>query len=210
MTVPRTQERDYDIVEVTKVENWIGVTDQTSIVKAIVNFVSDFIEGQLIDKDVMEGGYCNRKFIAADYTLAEYTGNNRKNLSLRQYPINSITTITLDGTTLFPSSTSTLAELGFFISRDIIGAVFYDNFWTINLPNNINITYNAGFSQIPYDLEFAALFLAARMWERKGKEILKSEKIGDYAYTAQDINEKNPFGEGTIQETLNRYRIPHL
>lgn len=210
MAVPRTQERDYDIVEVTKVENWIGVTDQTSIVKTIVNFVSDFIEGQLITKDVMESGYCNRKFIAATYTLAEYTGNNRKILPLRQYPINSITTITIDGTTIFPSSTSTLADLGFYIMTTHTGSVFYDNFWTIDVPNNINITYNAGFSQIPYDLEMAALFMAAQMWERKGKEILKSEKIGDYTYTAQDINEKNPFGDGTIKQTLDSYVIPAL
>lgn len=210
MTIPRTQERDYDLVEVTTVEDYVGVTDSTKTIKLIVNYVSDFIEGQLITKDVMEGGYCSRKFIAATYTLAEYTGNNRKHLLLRQYPINSITTITLDGTTLFPSGSDTLADLGFYIDRNMIGSLFYDNVWTVDVPNNINITYNTGFSQIPYDLEYAALFLAARMWERKGKEILKSEKIGNYSYTVQDINEKNPFGDGTIKETLDKYVIPAL
>lgn len=209
-TVPRRSERDYDLVEVPRVEEYIGTTDSTTIVKMIVNYVSNFIEGQLVSSDIIEGGYCHRRFIDTDYTLAEYTGNNRKHLLLRQYPINSITTITLDGTTLFPSGSSTLADLGFYISNDITGAVFYDNIWTVDLPNNITITYNGGYSQIPFDLEYAALFLSARMWERKGKEILKSERLGDYSYTVQDINEDNPFGDGTIKQTLDRYRIPEL
>lgn len=198
------------LVDVSIVEDYLGETDSTNILSLMVDYVSDYIEGQLVTKDIMEGGYCSRKFLAADYTLAEYTGNNRKNLLLRQYPINSITTITLDGTTLFPSGSSTLASLGFFISQDIIGALFYDNVWTRDLPNNINITYNAGFSQIPSDLKFAAVYLAARMWERKGKSIIKSEKIGNYSYTLEDMNDKNPFGEGTIKNVLDYYRIPSL
>lgn len=198
-----------NLVHVSTVQDYLEVHDHDAIIDLLNAGVTDFIEGQ-INGDVSNNGYCNRKFLAADYTSAIYTGNDRKNLLLRQYPINSISTIILDGTTLFPSGSSTLADLGFYIDNDITGNLIYYYTWNSWFPNNIEITYNAGFTTIPNDIIMAALKLIEQAWNQRGKEGFKSEKFKNYSYAMADLNDKIAFGNQTIAETLDSYKRPTL
>ncbi len=201
--------RSHDLLTLKTVEEYLGVTGSTDIMYLMIVGVTDFIEGTL-KGDVSHGGICNRRFKATDYTSALYTGNDRKNLLLRQYPINSVTTIVLDDTTLFPSGTSTLKDLNFYIDNDITGNLIYYFFWNSWFPNNIEITYNAGFTDIPNDLKMAALKLIGQQWNQVGKDGFKSEKFRNYSYTMADLDAQIGFGNQTIAETLEHHKRPTL
>lgn len=198
-----------DLVHLSIVEKYLNVDDNDEIINILNAGVTAFIEGQ-VNSDVSSGGYCNRKFLAADYAAAIYTGNNRKNLLLRQYPINSISEIILDGTTLFPSGASALEDLGFYIDNDIEGNLIYYFHWNTWFPNNISITYNAGFASIPNDIKMVALKLIEQAWNQMGKDGFKSEKFKNYSYTMADLNSKISFGNQTIAEVLDGHKRPTL
>ncbi len=197
--------RSHDLVPLNTVKEYLDVTDSDTILNLLIAGMTDFIEGTL-KGDVSNGGYCNRRFLATDYTSALYTGKDRKNLLLRQYPINSITTIVLDDTTLFPAGASTLKDLNFYIDDDIAGNLIYYFIWNSWFPNNIEITYNAGFTDIPNDIVMAALKLIEQAWNQIGKEGFKSEKFKNYSYTMADLNEKIAFGNQTIAEILDSHK----
>jgi hypothetical protein len=115
--------------------------------------------------------YCNRTFTAADYTET-YDGNGQDVLYLRQYPINSVTSITLDDDTL-DSDDYTVETTG----------VYYEDGWTKSR-RNIVVVYNAGYSTIPADLHMICTRLSADLLCMTGQDAnMQSEKIGDYSYT---------------------------
>lgn len=202
--------RDYLLASVDKIERYLNDYDNTALLTNMDEQISDFIEGTLVRKDIVQGGYINRKLKATTYTTADYTGNNRKILLLRQYPINSVSLITIDGTTIYPDGSNTLADLGLYIDNEISGGLFYDNIWTADTPNNITITYNAGYSIIPFDIEWAVISMIGRIFRQKGNEGLKSEKLGDYSYTLADIDLENPFPSSQIKMSVDRYMRPTL
>lgn len=206
--------RPYDLTTLDVVKAYLNIgtqdKDKDDLLILMIMAATDFIEGQLVGVDEMNGSYCNRRFAATTYTSAIYTGQGFRDLFMRQYPINSITTIIIDDTTEFPSGSSTLAELDFYIDTDAAGNIINTGIWPSGDPQNIVITYNAGFSTIPSDLQLAAIALISLRWLSKGIESYKSEKIGNYSYTLKDIMENNPFGDGMIKDMLDRYRKPQL
>ena len=75
--------------------------------------------------------------------------------------------------------------------------------------NNIIIRYVAGYSNIPADLEQICIDLVKHYYDqRKIKSGIKSEKLGDYSYTAFGANEKGPNAglPSDIAKRLNRWR----
>lgn len=207
------QTRDHDlIVNLSDFKAFLKITNTTndSLLTMLLRSVSDFIQGVLISVDNSDGGYCNRRFKATTYTTANYSGDSTVNLLLRQYPINSIATIVIDETTTFPDGTNTLADLGFYIDEEIAGNIIYTNGWACGDPHNIQITYNAGYGDVPVDLQLAAMQLGSLQWNLKGKEGYKSEKIGEYSYTLSDLSTNLPFGNSTIQQVLDKYTRPAL
>lgn len=203
------QLRANDLVDLDTMKDYLGfcpTRQEENILTLMIKSATDFIEGQLTGVDQMQGGYCNRRFIATTYTSALYSGAGFKNLLVRQFPINSITTIIIDDTTKYPSGSSSLAELGFYVDYEMLGNLINTNVWTSGDPQNIALTYNAGYSSIPFDLQLAVAALVAMKWNQKGNEAYKSEKIGNYSYTIKDLAADNPFGDGVIKDTFDKYR----
>jgi hypothetical protein len=205
--------RSHELTTKTALQNYLGINDDTPelfVAIRLMKAATDFIEGQLISSDIMRGGYCSRRFKATDYTLAKYSGQGFRDLLMRQFPINSITTIIIGDTTEFPSGSDTLADLGFYVDAEITGNIINTGIWTTGDPQNIEITYNAGFSEIPFDLEMAAIGMVALKYNiySKHMEGFKSEKTGLYSYTLADTNEENPFGGGLIKDILEQFRKP--
>lgn len=205
--------RDYELTTKRALKEYLGIDDDTPEIFVAIRLMkaaTDFIEGQLISSDIIQGGYCNRRFKATDYTLAKYSGQGFRDLLIRQYPINSITTIVIGDTTEFPSGSDTLADLGFYIDADITGNIINTGVWPTGDPQNIEITYNAGYSTIPFDLEMAAIGMVALKYNmyKNHAEGFKSEKIGQYSYTLADIDKDNPFGGGLIKDMLEQFRKP--
>lgn len=202
--------RSYDLIDLATVKDYLGIsgTSDDEILKLLIMAATDYIEGQLVGVDDMDGGYCNRRFKETTYTSAKYTGHNFEDLFLRQYPITAVTTIVIDDTTEFPSGSSTLNELDFYIDNEAVGNLKYTSVWPAGDPQNIAITYTAGYATIPFDLQLVATALVVLRFNSIGKEPYKSEKIGNYSYTLKDLLQDNPFGDGTIKDMVDQHRKP--
>lgn len=68
-----------------------GITDTTQDTR--LEYLINAVSAQI-------AGYCDRVFTRSTYTLETHTGTNRQSLSLRQWPIVSVSSILEDGTTL--------------------------------------------------------------------------------------------------------------
>lgn len=99
---------------------------------------------------------CNRIFSAADYTLS-ITGDGTKKLVLPQYPVNTCAIAGITDFTFTPDGVLT-REAG----------------WT----DTYDVTFNAGYTVIPAELERACIELTAITIDRQGSEGLKTEVVG--------------------------------
>tara|TARA_B100000424_G_scaffold87065_1_gene65108 strand:- start:3179 stop:3817 length:639 start_codon:yes stop_codon:yes gene_type:complete len=84
-------------------------------------------------------------------------GNNMRELSLINLPINSITSIVEDGQTLTEGNENDFVvhpngRLERVLSR-----------WSGSKPRNITVVYNAGYATIPEDIRFTSARISARM-----------------------------------------------
>lgn len=155
--------------------------------------------------------YCKRDFESQSYT--EYhNGNNTRHIVLRQRPVTEISSIYLDtsayyGTNpdgAFGSDTLLTSGIDYALKFDqsttsSCGVVIRINgVWPSNQREhwlhkispqvgpaygNIKVTYTAGYSTIPMDLQYAVCYLVSFM--KRNINIggqLGSERIGDYSY----------------------------
>ncbi len=95
---------------------------------------------------------------------------------LYQYPVISITSVSIDGTVIDPSKYYLKHPKGFGLIAGID-----DNFYQST--QKIEITHVAGFDPVPASLTRAAVVLAANMYNTEAKTGFKSERIGQYSYT---------------------------
>jgi uncharacterized phiE125 gp8 family phage protein len=113
-------------------------TDDT-LLEDLINAASNAIEN-----------YCKRRFKEQIYTDEEYDGNGIKYLQLKQYPVISVDSVTVDDTVLTTDEYKVRKSNGTLIR---VGSVWPKG------DINVLVTYTAGYSQIPYDLELACKHL---------------------------------------------------
>lgn len=135
-----------------------------SILERQINSVSSFVSA-----------YCNRKFIADTYT-EYYKGTGRQKLVLRQYPINTITSVKVDSAALTAGTDYVTADSTYLDQ----GIIFKNDGWTwegyltglVGEPtaplDNIEVVYSAGYTlspestrTLPYDIEDAVISMCA-------------------------------------------------
>ncbi len=114
-------------------------TSDDSLLEDLINASSNQIEG-----------YCKRKFKEQTYTDEEYDGNGLKYLYLQQYPVKSISSVTVDETTLSTDS--------YKIKKSNGNLIRVKGTWPKG-DINILLTYIAGYIEIPSDLELACKHL---------------------------------------------------
>jgi hypothetical protein len=151
----------YDLTSQQAVLQYEGITatSDRDLIEKIIERVTERFER-----------YCDRKFLARDYTYDSSSNdydpdnaildglNNRGNfklLSLPQYPIVSITTVRINETA-YTESTGVYNSGWFIYSQrsGILGLRGYE--WLAGF-KNIELVYNAGFATIPADLEEACI-----------------------------------------------------
>lgn len=140
----------------------------------------DYSKDQLLERNINSisnkvSSYCNRNFIAETYDEF-YKGSGRQRLILNQYPINTITSISVDSATL-TAGTDYVTSDQTYLDR---GIIFKDDGWTwygyltglvgeLTAPvDNIEVVYSAGYTlepdtsrNFPYDLEDAVIMMVA-------------------------------------------------
>lgn len=126
-------------------------------------------------------------------------GNGKQYFFNLDYPINSITSVVLDGVTLTAGAT---ADYIHYTSDHEAKLKKIGGVWTED-EQNLVITYDRGYSTIPDDLELACFLQASKIYDRKG--ISQSSRItatGD-SMTFRSIN----MGKD-VKEILDRYIHP--
>lgn len=199
------------LTTVQRVKDFLGITVAThdTILERIINQVSDFVEN-----------YCDRTFVETAYSNELYDGTGTDKLFLKNFPISSTATFTLQVRTSsqnvsnFDSIDSDL----FFI--DYTTGILETNGWGFyERPQHYRISYTAGYafknnaatlvtleSLNIGDLEFAVWKLVANAFEmRKNTSNVQSESIGDYSVTFR----KSTMADQEIKDILNGYTRPH-
>lgn len=163
-TISQKRENFYRVIgAVVSVPAVPSGDDLTTVAAFKVNFniLSTFtdhdtlIQNLITQKSKECANYCNRKFAARALT-EYYDGDGRATLLLREYPINSITSIHDDpdraygAETLIDSADYTMPNAG------LDGMVKGDGIIFGAGVENIKVVYNGGYSTLPADLVSAA------------------------------------------------------
>lgn len=137
--------------------------------------------------------FCNRAFAEMDYEEV-YNGNGETTLFLNQYPVSEVSSLAIDSITYEDSDFVFYSE-GKIKLTD--GSVFTKG------NQNVEISYTAGYSQIPEDVQLCCVELVAM----KFKEI-DSDRIG---VTSQSFGDQSvSFGtsglSGELKKILSAYK----
>ena len=134
----------------------ISETSQDDLMRTIINLASDRIQT-----------FCNRKFIEETHTEFR-DGNRTRRILLNQWPVQSITSLHIDGRREFGAS-SLVDATNYAIdedeSSDGVGVILFDRFFARG-HRNIKIVYVAGYESpstselaLPSDIQGACLYL---------------------------------------------------
>ena len=118
--------------------------------------------------------YCNRDFTAANYTEYRNGWANQTKMALKNYPVNSVASVYINGV-LVPASTTTnqtgwVQNGGFIYLR---GGITFTTGYA-----NVVITYNAGYATIPYDLEQACIEITSWRYREKDRIAQNNKNVG--------------------------------
>lgn len=136
-----------DLTSLGNVEQWLGLASgnqDEALLTRLISAASGFIQN-----------WCSRQFASQDYTeIRDGTGGLR--LAFANFPVTSVTSLTIDGHTI-PPGDATVTPGFYFTSTMLIlnGHCFNRGF------GNIEISYVAGLETIPSEVEQACIELIA-------------------------------------------------
>ena len=185
----------------------IGGAQDDDLITSLINMVSDFAES-----------YCDRRFLETAYSNELYDGNGFDKILLKQYPISSSETFTLQVRDSADNSGSftTIPAQDYFI-KYAQGIVQYVNGSFADIPQHYRASYTAGYafdndgggatleSLSIGDLEYAIWKLITAAYKnRRVSPNVVSESIGDYSVTFR----KQVMIDEELKAILDKYRRP--
>jgi len=200
--------KSYALTTVQRFKDFKGLSGltatQDTVIERLVNTCTEYIEN-----------YCQRRFKKTTYTQEKYDGDGSRELYLKQYPVISGETFTLQERT----STTNTDDWGTIDSEDY----YVDNDTGIiewigrtrkfrNTAQAYRVTYTSGFDfdnaatfltdTEAGDVEYAMWKILAAAWDkRKGDVGVISESLGDYSVTYSTAVFESP----EIKEVLDKY-----
>ena len=189
----------YALVSLADVKEALGILDnsQDSYLTNLINRATDIIEK-----------YCNgRRFKETTYTNETYDGNGSQFLNLKHYPISAITSLQWRSGD-FSSNNWDSIDSSMYTYLDIEGEIYYTGVFSRGI-RNYRVSYTAGYSTIPNDLQQACITLISYLKNQTKTSGMKSESLGEYSYTKDDDVQATISKLG-LDEILNAYRIPAL
>lgn len=151
--------------------------------------------------------YCTRRFASTTYTNERYDGTGRDKIFLRNWPIISVSSLTIDNEAINEATDYDDYD-GYWIEPTLSGIKLegclyrvdkWDRGW-----QNVKITYVAGYATIPHDLREACFLAVKTMYDvMKNKEGKKSETLGRYSYTFESLPKSI---RDQVHNTLDMYR----
>ena len=142
--------------------------------------------------------YCDRKFAKATYT-EQRDGDGTDILVVTHWPIISVASLYDDPDRLFGAATL-IAPSDYVIYKDE-GRIQLDGLTFARGLQNVKVTYDAGYAEIPPDLQQAVCELIADRFRNKEHQGLRSLSIGAYsvAFTEAELPEE-------VRSILDSYR----
>lgn len=118
--------------------------------------------------------HINRDIIKEDYQTT-FNGNGQKYVMLKNYPINEIYSLEINNGKLDEQEWEEIDPSKYtFESKTGKVMLLFNLFrWF----NNYRITYNAGYEQVPADLQMATLKLAAKYYNNRSSDGIKWETV---------------------------------
>jgi hypothetical protein len=171
---------------VTIVYETVGLDD--GVLTRLVTAASTFIQTWL-----------SRQIASQSYDELR-DGHGKQRLPLANYPVTAITMVTVDGVAI-PPAPDTISP-GYRLVND---HVILNGYWFTRGMGNVEITYTAGYSSTPADIEQACIELCALKYRARDRIGLVSQAMGvaggtqTTAYTQKDMTDE-------IKTLLQRYR----
>lgn len=134
-----------------------SVTIDDTRIEWLINVCSSTIEN-----------YCRRIFKTQTFE-EEIDGNDHRYISLENFPITSVSSVTINGTDITPDQYVVKKKIGVLarLRNDIISGINYNRYNPI-WPSgdcNIQVTYTAGLDEIPPDLEHACILFVMSFYK---------------------------------------------
>jgi hypothetical protein len=137
----------------------------------------DFLTNILNGAYHIAKNYIGHDLIADDYT--EYhDGDGEDTILLKVYPVNTIASIYDDTSREFGSDSLIDVDDYFFDAQTGLVTLFQGSASFKAGKGNIKVTYNAGYTTIPYDAQRGLIMLAAWLAQRAGTEGLTTATLG--------------------------------
>lgn len=160
--------------------------------------------------------FTDRRLVAWDWDLNTvahrencwYDGHNFMKLFLRQYPVNSVVTISISGDTIPAAAGDDYYASAGYVIYNRQGMIYYEYGWDSGI-QNVRISYNAGYAAgTPEreELRQLAIVLVAVVYQKKDKLAFKSETIGNYSYTKGDLKDAYEMYGSHAEDILLRYK----
>ena len=190
MGVP-TVLNDNALTDVDDIKEFLGLSDvddsDHELFRKLINQCSSFVEKET-DRNLKAQDYDPD----IDKENGRYDGDGTKKLHLRQYPINSITTLECSGSEIDEAGdTDYYGSTGYVIYKSR-GMVYYEYGFEGGI-KNVRVTYNAGYASGTKeidDLKFLCNSLVAWVHNNRKNLGFKSERLGNYSYSRGDLREE--------------------
>jgi len=187
-----------DLASVTtiKAELQIGDASQDAYLATLIREASGLVSV-----------YCGRVLVAETVRETFRLDRSRPSLILSRFPVVTVTSVVADGVTLTTDDYEVDRDAGTLwrLSDDARTA------WTAR---KVVVTYTAGLSPIPADIERATVDLVKLAYFSRSRDpALRSEKILDVIDTAYQVTATSPTVGGLpadIAARLDRYRSPSV
>lgn len=151
--------------------------------------------------------FCYRNFLSHEYTEV-YDGSGSNVLVLPNYPISSVESLALVNARTVADGLQPSVDLTERV--DFAVTPYAIKLYSMIFPRgvaNVAITYTAGYTTAPKDLQHAAAKWSARRYREMERLGQKSKTIGGETVLF-DISENDPDGEGILERYRARAQVP--
>lgn len=181
----------YALCTVDNAKNFIGLTNNNydTVLEMLINQATDFIEK-----------YCDRRFKETTYTDEVYDGTDDDAIVLKQFPVTTFTELEYNANFNNSASWNTIDSEDYWIDTDT-GIVTKVNKF-VKGKQKYRATYVAGYSTIPYDLQYACLMFVSEAFNKRKAGGIKTESLGDHSISFESLL----MTDSTVQKILNGYR----
>jgi hypothetical protein len=193
-----------DLTDLNGVQAWLNLGENVAVdvLSRLISAQSAFIQNWL-----------NRQIASQSYTEIRDglgAGLGRNQMVFANYPVSSVSSLTIDGKPIPPSNDGGLLTSGFSFDTNRIwladvGSVgdqaLYSQYYFNKGRQNVIISYAAGYSTIPYDIEQACIELVAMRYMERTRVGLVSQNLQGQttAYVQKVMTD-------SILTTLNQYK----